>query len=70
MKHWANSRTIIVGALAVVLPIIELNFHLLKPVLSESAYNVALMVISALGALFIYLRTITTGPVKRSQSSE
>lgn len=70
MKHWKKSRTIIIGAVSAILPVIEFQFHILKPLLGESAYNIALMAISALAALFVYLRTITTGPVVRKKTLE
>lgn len=70
MKHWLKSKTIWLGALSAVLPVIEAKFHLLKSVMSDDAYNVALMIMSAVGALVIYFRTITTHPVARKKTIE
>lgn len=70
MKHWLKSKTIWLGALATALPVIEANFHLLKSVLSDDAYNVALMFMSVVGALVIYFRTITTQPVASKKKLE
>jgi hypothetical protein len=70
MKYWLKSKTIWLGALATALPAIEANFHLLKSVLSEDAYNVSLMFMSVVGALVIYFRTITTQPVARKKAVE
>lgn len=70
MKHWVKSKTIWLGSLATALPVIEANFHLLKSVLSDDAYNVALMFTSVVGALVIYFRTVTTQPVATKKKME
>lgn len=56
-KHWRQSRTLMFNALAGVLTAVELNLHLLQPLLGEYTYPILLFGVTVVNAV---LRVLTT----------
>lgn len=70
MKYWLKSKTLNAAFISTVLVAIEMNLHLVKSALGESAYNGILFAVLILNAIFGYLRTVTTQPVARKKTME
>lgn len=60
-KPWYKSKTIRFNVISGLLMGAEVHLELLRPIMGESVYGIALFVIT-MGN--VYFRTITTSPIK------
>lgn len=62
MKHWYQSKTIIVNTLLAVFAVLETQLHLLQPIAGPGLYTALAIGIPLVN---VVLRTVTTSPLTK-----